>query len=109
VRQLDARHRALRADKLGQFSEGQDVLVRPETEVAGGDPSSRRHRGGLDHHQSNPAHGPGPVMDQMPVGGMAVMSRILAHRRHEDAVAEIQLAESEGIEEACHRSELLNG
>ena len=41
-------------------------------------------------------------MNEVPVGGMTVIRAVLAHRAHEDAVLELDIAQLERPEEVGH-------
>ena len=53
----------------------------------------------LDYDESHPARGAAAEMQEVPVIGYALMRRILAHRRHGDAVAEGDLADGQRTQE----------
>ena len=72
------------------------VVVAIEAEVAGRDAPERLDRGRLDDQQPGARQRELPEVDQVPVGRIAVLGRVLAHRRDHDAVAQRQRAEREG-------------
>ena len=65
--------------------------------------ASRRHVGHLGEHQAGAADGARAVMHEMPVGGHAVLRRVLAHRRDHDAVLERHAAQTERLEHRRQR------
>ena len=67
--------------------------------VAVGDAAVLGHRRRLDEHEAGAAEREAAEMDEMPVGGVAVDRRVLAHRRDDDAVLERQCAERERAEQ----------
>ena len=71
---------------------GERLLVRVaiEPQAHGRDAPLGLDRGRLGDHQAQIGQRVLPEMDQMPVAGMAVVRRILAHRRQHDAVVEGQ-------------------
>ena len=58
----------------------------------------RRHVGHLGEHQPRAADGARAVVHHVPVAGHAVGRRVLAHRRHHDAVGERHAAQPERLE-----------
>ena len=93
MRQLDAGRRPLRLDETGQPGQRLALLVGPEAEIGGGDPAGRRHGGRLDNHQARPADGAASGVHEVPVVREAVLGRVLAHGRHEHAVAELDASQ----------------
>ena len=64
------------------------VVVAVEAEAAMGDAAAPFHAGRLDGDEAGPRHGEHhPVLD-VPVGGRAVIGRVLAHGRDGNAVSE---------------------
>ena len=107
--ELDAGHCALLAHEAEGAREGFDVAVVPEAEVVRADASLGHHRGRLGDHGAGAALREAAEVDQVPVGGDAVHARVLAHRGHDDAVAQAQVAYWQGIEEAsAHESTSAN-
>ncbi len=88
VRQLEARHAALRGDERADAAQGLDLGIVPQAEVGRADAALRHHRGRLDQQSAQPARGAAAQVRQVPVGGAAVDRRILAHRGHDQAVAQ---------------------
>ncbi len=65
-----------------------------------------RHVGHLGEHQAGAADRARAIVDEVPIVRHAVLRRVLAHRRHHDAVLERQPAQAERLE---HRRERLRG
>jgi hypothetical protein len=78
---------------------GKDRLQRrfrgviPEPEATRRDAADRLHMGGLDAEHRSPRQRQRVDMRKMPVIGLAVHGRVLAHRRHHDAVGQFQAAQ----------------
>ena len=83
---------ALRAQECGDGRPGVTLRVVPQPGVVRRNPALRRHRGRLGHHQACAAHGATAQMHQMPGSGHPVDGAVLAHRRHRDAVAQLETA-----------------
>jgi len=94
--ELNAGSCTLGLEELGDALEGGDVLVFPDTEVAGGDAAFRGYSGGLESDQACAALSACAEVDQMPVGGEAVYRGVLAHGGDADAIGEFKGAELEG-------------
>src|SRR5580704_7127147 len=86
MRKLNSRARSLRVYEGGDALERRNVLVLPDTEVRGRNAALGHDCGGFQHHQACAALGAAAEMHEMPVVGKAVFSRVLAHRRHTNAV-----------------------
>ncbi len=71
------------------------VLGRVEAGATGGDAPLRADTGHLGIDQPRPALGPLGIMGEMPIGGAAVLRLVLRHRRDDDAVGKLHLAQSE--------------
>src|SRR5262245_15431549 len=69
VGDLDARDGPLRLNEAGDTGQRLDVLLAPDTHIAGGDPAVAGNGRGLDHHQRHPADGPTAEVDEVPVAG----------------------------------------
>jgi hypothetical protein len=63
------------------------------------DPAAALHRGRLDEHDAGPALCEFAEVHEVPVGDVAVLRGILAHRRHHDAVARLDAAQPDAVEE----------
>ena len=95
---IEEADKVLRGVKSGQ-------LV-PQAQTTGADAAHGRDRGGLDGEQASAAvEHVGPVR-QVPVGGLAVIGRVLAHGRDHNAVRQGERArgrvEGEGGEKQAH-------
>ena len=103
MRQLDAeRHRRILAHPFQHPTQRGFGVVRIEAEVVRRDAAIGGHRGGFDDQQSGAGQRELAQMDEVPVGGLAVFGRVLAHRRDDDAVGQLQLAQAEWCEELAH-------
>jgi len=81
------------------------VVVRVQPQVGRRDAPLRRHRGGFEDQQRRAGQRQVAEVDQVPVAGAAVDSRVLAHRRDDDAVVQLQVADSQRREEFAHGSQ----
>ena len=101
MRQLDGRHAAVFLEEVNDGLEGLCLGVVPQAEVVGADPAARLDAGGLDDDQPGAAHGPAAQVDQMPVGGYAVLGEngIHAHRRDPQPVTGGDIAHAVGREQ----------
>ena len=99
VGELDARDRPLAVDEPGDPGQRLDVSVVPDAEVAGRDAAVAGHGGRLDDHQGRAADGTTPQVDQVPVVRQPLVGAVLAHRRHDDPVAERHPADFQGAEQ----------
>ena len=95
---------ALRVDEADDAREHLDVLVLPDAEILRTDAAFRRDRGRFGEHQAGAADRAAAEMDEVPVVGEAVRARVLAHRRHEDAIGERDAADRQRIEQMRHAS-----
>ena len=79
-------------------------VVAPQAEVLRADSTLGNDRRRLGEHERRAADRELSEVDEVPVVGESVDARVLAHRRHADAVAERHAAEREGFEEgSCHK------
>ena len=79
------------------------VVVVVEAAAAVGDASFARDMGRLHHQQPGAGIGEMAEVDEMPVVHAAVVGRVLAHRRDDDAVGQRDAAELDGSEELRER------
>ena len=112
VNQLNARHRALGADEVGDPSKCHRLPVVPQTGVVHAAASHRIDGGGLDHHQRGACHRPRAQVLQMPIRRRAFVRPLgsggeLHHRRHPRPVRERDLAQRERGEQMRHQDSLL--
>ena len=75
-------------NELNDTVEGGDVGVVPDSQIAGGDAALGEDGRGLLDDQAGAALGAGAEMDEMPIGGEAVVRGVLAHGRYADAVGQ---------------------
>src|SRR5437588_6252044 len=77
-----------------------DVPIVPDAEVLRTDPSLRQNRRRLGKYQSGASNRATTKMNQMPVGSVSVLARVLTHRRDEHPIGKIQIANRESIKQA---------
>src|SRR5688500_12036133 len=99
VGKLQGRNRALRLHELGNPAQAADMRVVPDAGVAMRDAPALLHRGGFDEHHARAALGELAQVHQVPVGDVAVLRRVLAHRRDDDAVADPDVAQPDLVEQ----------
>ena len=104
MRELDAGARALTLDKAHDPFEGLEMLFAPDAEVLRRNPALGSDRRRLREHQPRAARGSRAKMGEMPVVGVAVDGRILAHRRNADPVGEVDVAHAKFAEQVRHGS-----
>ncbi len=103
VRELD-HHSCLRA----LAHRGQDRLQRGlggvvvEAETAGRDAADRLDRRGLDAEDRSARQRQRIDVREVPVIGLAIHGRILAHRRHHDAVGKVKAAQLDRGKQSAH-------
>ena len=95
VRQLDARRRALAAQKARDARQKLDVFGLPDAHVGRRDTPARFHRGGLHANQPGATRGAAAEVNQVPVVGKPVFGGVLTHGRNRDPVAQCDLADGE--------------
>jgi hypothetical protein len=95
MRELHARHRALRLDEAEDAREHLDVLVCPQPEIVRADPALGQHGRRLGEHRRGAADGAAAEVHEVPVVREAVAARVLAHRRDENPVSQPDVAELE--------------
>jgi hypothetical protein len=91
--ELDCRHRTMIAQEGCYACERRDMRVAPQTHIAMRDAAVLRHRGCLDHDDAGAAEREAAEMHEMPIVGHAVIGRILAHRRDDDAILGLDAAQ----------------
>ena len=75
-------------DEAGDPGQRLHVPVVPDAQVGGGAAAVARHGGRLHDHQGHAADRPAAEVDEVPVVGQPLLGAVLAHRRHDDPVAE---------------------
>ena len=103
MRELYAGDRAVRVYERDDLAKLRDVLVTIDAEVERRDAALRDDGRGLGDDETRAADGTASEMHQMPIVREAVDTRIFAHRRDGDAVAERDAAKGVRVEEMCHR------
>ena len=98
VRELHRRHRALRFDETRDARQHLDVLVFPDAEILRRDTSARFDGRGFREYDPRAADRAASEVHQMPVRCKAIVGRILTHGRHDDAIAQRNIANLIGFE-----------
>ena len=98
VRQLHAGDAALRVNETHDPRERIDVIVAPDTEVLRADPALRQNRGRFRQDERGTADGAATEVNEVPVARKPIAARVLAHRRHEDAIGKGHTTNGQGIE-----------
>ena len=80
-----------------------EVLGAVETGAAGGDAAFGRDVGHLGDHQARTAQRAASEVHEVPVADRPLLGRVLTHRRHDDAVGELDAARPERRERRRHR------
>ena len=102
--ELDAGDRVLLLDELHEAAERLDELVVPNAEVAHGAAAAALDLGRLDHDEAGAAGREFSGIHQMPVGRKSLVRGILMHRRHHDAVLQLDAANSSAVRTAAFRT-----
>ena len=105
--ELDPGRGPVRVQEVDHPGQAGEVLVGPQPDVAVADPPLGRHAGRLDEDEAEPAEREPPQVREVVVADDAVGHRVLAHRRHDQAVGQRQAAEGEGREEGGRGHEKL--
>ena len=110
MRDLDAELGAAHAAGLRDHARQRRlVVVAVEPEAAVGDAAVAFDMGRLDDHQRSAGIRQHAEMHQVPIVGAAVVGRILAHRRHDDAVGKFEAGQTIGREESTAHEWILMG
>src|SRR4030095_8974086 len=99
VRELDGWYRALAFDKGRNPSETFDMRIVPDARVPMRDAAALLHRGRLDEHHAGAALRELAEVHQVPVRDVAVLRRVLAHRRDDNTVPDPHVADRDFVEE----------
>lgn len=101
VGELDRGGGSLRVDEVGHAAPCADLFIVPDAGVAGRDAALGHDRGRLRHDEAGAAAGERAEVHEVPVGGHAVLlvRRVLAERRHPEAVTQGQRAEGQGAKQ----------
>src|SRR5262249_26662700 len=102
VRQLDPGGGALLLYEPGDSRQKLAMLILPDTQVPGRNPSAWLDGGRLGEYESRASDGPASEMDEVPVVGEAIFARILAHGRDCDTITQQDLADRERCEQSTH-------
>src|ERR1700735_3842234 len=85
VSDLHAGNGAVLLQEAGDPGESRHMVVEVDAAIRRADTAFRRHRRRFDDDQAGPAHGARAEMHEMPVGGKAIVRRVLAHWRDDNA------------------------
>ena len=101
VGELDAGRGALRVDEGDDARPGRGLLAVPDAGVLVGDATVGNDGRGLGDDEPGTAHGHGAEVGEVPVVRNAVLlrDRVLAERRHPEAVADRERAHGDGLEQ----------
>ena len=99
VRDLDRRHRAQRRDRFDDRAIGLHLRVVPDAAAAVRDASLRDHRRCFGEDEPDPAAREGGQMREVEGVGEAVLGRIHAERREDDAVRQRHRAQFDGLKQ----------
>src|SRR6516165_7961665 len=78
------------------------MLVFPDAKVLRTDAAFRKNRRCFRQHEPRPTDCATSEMDKVPIVGVTIDARILAHRRDKHTVAELKVANAERIKEMWH-------
>ena len=108
--ELDAELRgAVAPADVDDVLEGRFAVVRIEAEAAMGDAAVALHMGRLDDDEAGSRISEHAEMGDVPVAGAAVIGAVLAHRRDDDAVVELDAGELDGREQRCGHEHSVDG
>ena len=74
-----------------------------------GDAAVTLHMGRLDDDEAGAGIGEHAEMGDVPIAGAAVTGAVLAHRRDDDAVVELDAGELDGREQRCGHEHSVDG
>jgi hypothetical protein len=106
VGQLNTRYRALLSQEGGDAGQKFDMFVLPDAVVLGGNAAASFHGGSFHDHQPGATGRAASQVDQMPVVGKTILTGVLAHGRHRDAVAEGHFANGKRGQKSGHASSM---
>ena len=102
MRQLNGGRTPLRPHEAHDSCKTVHVVIAPDSEVRRADASLGRDGRGFGHRQRGAACGPRTQVDKMPVVGVAVAARVLAHGRDEHAVGQRETTQGHRIKKVRH-------
>src|SRR5260370_2030392 len=103
VRQLNPGHASLLMNKPDDSSQRLNVIIHPDAQVLGTNPTFGKHSSRFGKHQSSTADCPAAQMREMPVVRVSVRAGVLAHRRNKYAVCKRNVPNREEIKQVSHR------
>jgi hypothetical protein len=103
MRQLNGnRHIGPASDALQRPCDRGFRRIIPEPHIGVGDPSLWKDGGRLDGQQRRTRKSQVPEVDAVPVGHASIDSRVLAHRRDDDAVGQLEGTDSKRCKQRAH-------
>ena len=96
---LDGCNRTIHLDEVSKAFHAGDELVVPEGEIANGAAPSRVHFGAFNECQTGAAGSEPADVHEMPVGGEAMVCRILVHRGDANPVFHRDAADGQRLEQ----------
>ena len=100
--QLDAGHRSLCTNEVGNARQGVDVRIAPQTQIVGRNPAFRCHGRRFQIDQRETADGARAVVQPVPVGRQAIRGRVLAHGGHGDPVRQDDVTQLQWSKQVGH-------
>jgi len=95
VSELDAGRRAALVHQVDDAREPGHEGIVPQAGIADRAATAALDLGRFEHHQAGATGGIAAGIHDVPVGGVALLRRILVHRRHHHAVFQGEFAESQ--------------
>ena len=89
---LNTRNRSLSADEPRDSGEGFDVIILPDAHITGRDAARCLHCGGFDKDCGCAANSTAAQVNQVPIGGKAIVTGVLAHRGNNHTASEFHIA-----------------
>jgi hypothetical protein len=102
VGQLHSGYASLFMNKTNDSIQHLDVLVVPDAEILGTDASLGKNGGCLSQNEAGATHRATPEMNEMPIVGVSIVTRVLTHRRDEHPIGKRQISNRERIKQAGH-------
>src|SRR6266404_6816529 len=100
--QLHSGDASLFVNETDDSSQHLDVPVCPDAEILRTDASLGKNGRGLSKYQSRATDGATAKMNEMPIVGVSVVARVLAHRRDEHPIGKFYFSNRERIKQASH-------
>ena len=103
MRQLHAGDTALLMNETDDPSQRFSVPVAPDTKIVRANAALGKNGRCLSKHQPGAAHCSAAQMDEMPVVGVTVGARVLAHGRDENAICKLEISNRKRIKKVSHK------